>query len=773
MGQMALERDPASRIRGAKTLIKGIVQGVGFRPFIYNLARTYNLKGFVTNTSEGVHIEVEGKSDALDAFHRAVIEEKPPLAIITAVDTVDQPVKSHSDFAIRQSQAQEHRRTLISPDICVCEDCLTELFDPANRRFGYPFINCTNCGPRYTIIMDVPYDRPFTAMQPFKMCTLCEAEYNDPTDRRFHAQPNACWDCGPVVSLWDHKGEAVPADDSIAEARGLLKQGKIVAVKGLGGFHLAVDATNDNAVIRLRTRKHREEKPLAVMASSLETIRRFAHVTEAEESLLSSTQRPVVLLEKKPNSYIAEQVAPRNRNYGVMLPYTPLHYLLLQDDDLSALVMTSGNITEEPIAIDNQEAFERLGSIADYFLNHDREIYLRSDDSVLRLVGAVPRQIRRSRGYVPVPIFLDRSLEPILACGAEWKNTVCLTRGNEAFLSQHIGDLENLETLNFFEMTIQHLKRILEIEPRIIAYDLHPDYLSTQYALKQTSMVQIGVQHHHAHIAKGMAEGGLTGPVIGIALDGTGYGTDGQIWGGEVLIVEYHEFERAGHFAYIPMPGGAAAIKEPWRMAVSALHAAYGSEFLNMDIPFLEAMPAQKIQVLVQMMEKRINTPLTSSCGRLFDVVAALVGLHNEVAYEGQAAVELEAAAEDDMERVYPFEIQEKDGVLQFGTGPIVSGVVDDLGAGCSTGLISATFHNTLVALFLEVCQRLRALRGPKQVVLSGGCFQNARLLTALPDALESHGFEVYTQAQVPSNDGGIALGQALVADAIYKTRSQ
>jgi hydrogenase maturation protein HypF len=434
--------------------------------------------------------------------------------------------------------------------------------------------------------------------------------------------------------------------------------------------------------------------------------------------------------------------------------------------------MTSGNISEEPIAIDNQEAFERLEGIADYFLNHNRDIYLRSDDSVLRVVGGVPRQVRRSRGYVPVPIFLNRSLEPILACGAEWKNTICLTRGNEAFLSQHVGDLENLETLDFFEMTIQHLKRIVEIEPKIIAYDLHPDYLSTQYALKQTSLVQIGIQHHHAHIVKGMAEAGVAGPVIGVALDGTGYGTDGQIWGGEILVAEDYQFERAGHFAYVPMPGGAAAIKEPWRMAVSAIYTAYGAEFLKMDFPFSKPIPAEKVKILIQMMERRINTPLTSSCGRLFDAVSAICGLRNHVRYEGQATVELEAAAEDDMERVYPFTIQDRDGVLQFLTGPIIRAVVDDLRAGCSVGLISATFHNTLVALFLEVCQRLRASQGLKQVVLSGGCFQNARLLVALPNVLESHGFEVYTQAQVPSNDGGIALGQALVADAVYKARS-
>jgi hydrogenase maturation protein HypF len=769
MGRVAVETDQEIAKKCVRTRIKGIVQGVGFRPFVYNLARANGLKGFVSNTSEGVYIEVEGAPELLDTFHRAILEEKPPLAHITSMDFVEQPLKAYPDFTIHKSEAQEHRSTLISPDVCVCDDCLQELFDPNDRRYGYPFINCTNCGPRYTIIMDIPYDRPFTAMEPFRMCPSCDAEYHDPADRRFHAQPDACWDCGPVVRLWDGSGQELLVDDPITEARNLLKKGNIVAIKGLGGFHLAVDATNNEAVKRLRQRKHREEKPLALMSLSLEHIKRFARVTEAEASFLSSIQRPIVLLEKKLNPSIAEDVSPRNRNYGVMLPYTPLHYLLLQGNELLALVMTSGNISEEPIAIDNQEAFERLGKIADYFLNHNRDIYLRSDDSILRVIDGVPRQIRRSRGYVPIPTFLERSLEPILACGAEWKDTICLTRKEQAFLSQHIGDLENLETLNFFEMTIAHLKRILEIEPQIIAYDLHPDYLSTQYALKQSSMIQIGIQHHHAHIVSGMAEHGLGGPVIGIALDGTGYGTDGQIWGGEVLVVEPHRFDRVGHFAYLSLPGGAAAIKKPWRMAVSALHEACGDHFVKMDLAFLEGIPRDQLDVLIRMIRQGINSPLTSSCGRLFDAVAAIAGLRNHVAYEGQAAVELEAAAEGDMERVYPFEIQEKDGLQQFSTGPIIKSVVRDVQEGCSIGLISATFHNTLVTLFVEVCQRVRASRNLQKVVLSGGCFQNARLLVQLTRALEAQSFEVYSQAAVPSNDGGIALGQALAADAIYK----
>jgi hydrogenase maturation protein HypF len=769
MGRVAFEPDTTSPMKGAQIQIKGIVQGVGFRPFIYNLALAHHLKGFVSNTSDGVHIEVEGLPESLEAFKRAVSDEKPPLAQITSIESIEQPRQSYPDFQIRKSESKERRATLISPDVCVCQDCLDEMFNPGDRRFRYPFINCTNCGPRYTIIMDIPYDRPCTAMKGFKMCPLCEAEYHDPTNRRFHAQPNACWDCGPVVQLWDRGGRPVVTEDPIGRVQALLKEGKIVAIKGLGGFHLAVDATNNEAVKALRRRKRREEKPLAVMALNPSQVRKFARLTETEEELLDSVRRPIVLLEKKANPYLAEEVAPRSSTYGVMLPYTPLHYLLLQDDKLLALVMTSGNISEEPIAIDNQEAFERLKGIADYFLNHNRDIYLRSDDSVVRVVNGLPRQIRRSRGYVPVPIFVKRSLEPILACGAEWKNTICLTRGKEAFLSQHIGDLENLETLNFFEMTIRHLKRILEIEPKIIAYDLHPNYLSTQYALKQTSMIQIGVQHHHAHVVKGMAEHGLEGPVIGIALDGTGYGTDGQIWGGEVLVVDYRQFERLGHFAYLPLPGGPAAIKEPWRMAVSALYGAYGSSFSEMDLPFLREISPDRIRLLLQMIEKRVNTPLTSSCGRLFDAVAAVAGVRNTVAYEGQAAIELEALADHEMKRRYPFEIKENNGVQQFLTEPIIRAAVQDVQKGSSAGLISATFHNTLVALFLEVCGGIRDLRGLDKVVMTGGCLQNARLLVGLTRALESEGFEAYTQSQVPSNDGGIALGQALAADAIVK----
>ena len=769
MGRVAVEADEQITEKAVCTRIKGIVQGVGFRPFVYNLARDFGLKGFVSNTSDGVYMEVEGTAETVDAFHSAIADKKPPLAHIVSMEVTEQYPKSYTDFTIHKSEGKNQRNTLISPDVCVCKDCLREMFDRKDRRFGYPFINCTNCGPRYTIIDDIPYDRPCTAMKHFQMCPVCDGEYHDPEDRRFHAQPNACWDCGPVVRLWDKDGKEIKADNPIAEAKTLLKNGHIMAIKGLGGFHLAVDATNNDAVRRLRKRKNREEKPLALMCRDMERVREIAHVSDTEEALLTSIQRPIVLLEKKDPTTIAEEVSPRNRNYGIMLPYAPLHFLLIDDDHIYALVMTSGNLSEEPIAIENDEAIRRLGGIADFFLNHNRDIYLRSDDSIVRLIGKDVRQIRRSRGYVPVPVFLKKPLRPILACGAEWKNTVCITRGDQAFLSQHIGDLENLETLNFFEMTIDHLKRILEVEPEIIAYDLHPDYLSTQFALKQTHLKQVGVQHHHAHIASAMAEHGLEGSVIGIALDGTGYGTDGKIWGGEALVVDPHAFERVGHFAYLPLPGGAAAIKKPWRMAVSSLYDAYGDAFHDLELPFLKDVPASKLDIVVQMAKRGINTPLTSSCGRLFDSVAAIAGVRNYVAYEGQAAVELEAMIDEDQERLYPIEIEQNGDGMLFATSPIIRAVVRDVQEGVSMGLISAAFHNTLVKLFLEVSNRIRKARGIDSVVLSGGCFQNRRLLIQLTDALQQEEFHVYSQSTVPTNDGGIALGQAIVADAMVE----
>ena len=747
--------------------INGIVQGVGFRPFVYQLAAAHELQGRVSNTSSGVSIHIEGPSPAIAAFSRELKDSPPPLAHITQINISETPLIGYGEFSIMKSRTRGQRFTLISPDVSTCDDCLKEMLDPEDRRYRYPFINCTNCGPRYTIIDDIPYDRPKTSMRHFQMCDRCQAEYDDPGDRRFHAQPNACPVCGPHVRLHDNTGEKVVSEDHIADAVTLLKSGHILAVKGLGGFHLVVDAENQAAVKRLRQRKHREEKPLAVMSYDLDIVRQYASLTPEEELLLLSPQRPIVLLSKKEPELLAEDVSPHSRYYGVMLPYTPLHHLLLEES-FKALVMTSGNMSEEPIAIDNQDALERLQTLADYFLLHDRDIYLRSDDSVVKTINNRPRFFRRSRGYVPRPIFLKKPVRSILACGAELKNTICLTRQDQAFLGQHVGDLENLATFNFFKKTIVHLERILDIEPDYIACDMHPDYLSTRYAREQSRVEVLEVQHHHAHIAACMAENKAEGPLIGLAFDGTGLGTDGHIWGGEILLTSLGQFERAAHLAYVPMPGGAAAIKEPWRMAISYLYHAYGKDLFSRDLFFLKKIENNKIETVIEMIEKKINSPYTSSLGRLFDGVAALVGMREKVAFEGQAAMELEMAADLTKKGVYAYTIPQGES-LEIPVEPIVRGVIRDIQEDVHPSEISMKFHSTLICLFTDVCVDIGRKTGFTQAALSGGVFQNAIMLSGLTEELEAKGFEVLSHTQVPSNDGGIALGQAVVADAMLK----
>lgn len=742
--------------------VRGIVQGVGFRPFVYQVAMKLGLVGEVSNTAEGVAIHLEGPDADIDRFHEELIGNPPPLSRITSVDVRAGKLGNYRDFTITKSKEAAHKATLISPDIAVCDDCLREMFDPEDRRYGYPFINCTNCGPRYTIIDDIPYDRPKTSMRHFTMCPQCQAEYDDPMDRRFHAQPNACPDCGPHVALYDNRRQRMEGENPIEEVARLLEEGHIVAIKGLGGFHLAVDATNEDAVSRLRRRKHREVKPLAMMANDLDHIRRIARVDIREADLLQSRQRPIVLLKKRASHPIAKSVAPGNAYFGIMLPYTPLHYMILSYG-FRALVMTSGNLSEEPIAIDNEDAFERLENIADYFLIHDRDIYLRSDDSIVRHCLGEVRQIRRSRGYVPTPIFLKNKLPSILACGAELKNTICLTKGKQAFLSQHIGDLENLATLDFFKLTIDHLKRILDIEPDIVAYDLHPEYLSTKYALELEGVEKIGIQHHHAHVVSCMAEHGIEGPVIGLSCDGTGYGTDGAIWGGEILIATADRFQRAAHLNYVPMPGGAAAIKEPWRMAISYLEDAYGNDIKGLDLPLLQTEDPQRIAAVREMIQKQVNSPITSSLGRLFDGMAAIIGLRRQVAFEGQAAMELEMIAGGDAGQSYNYQWESKEP-LRLLTAPIIRGVVADLNQGEKPSVVSAKFHNTLTRMFTRLILSLSGEHGIRQVVLSGGVFQNSRLLETLVPSLIEKNLAVFTQSQVPVNDGGIVLGQALVA---------
>jgi len=751
------------RARGA---IEGIVQGVGFRPFVYQLASRHGLSGYVANTPVGVEIEVEGTEADIQLFVRALAVGHPPLAYIADIRWEEIQPKDEISFSIRESQAGPERSALISPDVCICPDCLSELRDPKNRRFRYPFINCTNCGPRYTIIQDIPYDRAATTMRTFAMCRACQEEYDDPVDRRFHAQPNACWECGPVLSLRDRDGNPVPCEDPVEACISLLQEGKILAVKGLGGFHLVVDASSHTAVVRLRKRKHREEKPLAVMVRDVDAALDLAYVNDPEARLLNSRQRPIVLLKKRRSHGLSSQVAPRNRYLGVMLPYTPLHCLLM-DGPLSALVMTSGNMTEEPICIDNGTAFNRLKGIVDYFLTHNRDIYLRGDDSVLRVVDGVPRQIRRSRGYVPMPIFLPdelKMLPSVLAVGGELKNTICLTKENRAFLSQHIGDMENLETFDFFSLTVSHLSRILEIDPEVVACDLHPDYLSTRFARDQKERPVAAVQHHHAHIISCMAEHGLTGPVIGVAMDGTGLGLDGHIWGGEVLVSDLTSFNRKAHLEYVPLPGGDAAAKNPWRMALIYLYKAYGDELFNLSIPFVRGLNQPEASLVLQLALKGVNSPLTSSCGRLFDGVSALLGLRRTIAYEGQAAVELEMAQAGGDTDAYPYELRPGGGIWIMKTAGIIQGVVEDVEKGEGRGRVARRFHNTLIQMFRDMCLMIREETGIEQVAASGGAFQNATLLLGLSSALELEGFSVYTHARVPSNDGGLSLGQAVCA---------
>ncbi len=765
-----------------KVKVNGIVQGVGFRPFVYQLANRYGLKGEVANTSSGVSIHIEGDWQQIESFCSDLAAKRPPLALITEISIQPAKLESFNDFSIVKSKGRVDKSTLISPDISVCDDCLRELFDPANRRYQYPFINCTNCGPRYTIIDDLPYDRPNTSMKLFEMCSRCQAEYDDPLNRRFHAQPNACADCGPHVILYDNTGKNIPSRNLIEMAAELLKKGRIIAIKGLGGFHLAVDAENSNAVARLRKRKHRKEKPFAVMSYDIACIRKYAYVDAEEEALLTSPQRPIVILKKMKFNTLSQEVSPRNKYFGVMLPYTPLHYLLLKSN-LTALVMTSGNMSEEPIAIDNDDAFKRLSNIADYFLVHNRDICLRSDDSIVKKTAGGTRFIRRSRGYVPTPVFLKKSVPQILACGADLKNTICLTKENKAFLSQHIGDIENLATYEFFKMTIEHMKRILDIEPVMIAHDLHPDYLSTRYAQEQQDITKVAVQHHHAHIVSCMAENMLEGPVIGLSFDGTGYGTDGSIWGGEILIAEPGRFERAAYLSYIPMPGSAAAIKEPWRMAVSYLYNVFGDALWNLDLPVLKRIDEKKIRIITEMISKRVNSPYTSSLGRLFDGIAAIIGIRNHVFFEGQAAMELEMLAKDNSNSTYEYEwvidVQgPKSKVQSLWTSdignryriliqPIVFGVVKDMKKGVDLYEISSKFHMTLIHLFSELCAVIRKERGLNRVILSGGVFQNSLLFTGLIQALEAKSFQVFTHRLVPANDGGISLGQAVIATAV------
>jgi hydrogenase maturation protein HypF len=755
--------------------VEGIVQGVGFRPFVYSLATRLGLAGRVGNDTAGVFAEVEGPPAAVSEFLLSLQQDAPPLARIERLTTKNLSINGSSGFTIVPSESAGRRSTLVSADTTACDDCLRELADPADRRFGYPFINCTNCGPRFTIVRDVPYDRALTTMAGFAMCAQCAAEYNDPADRRFHAQPACCPACGPRLRLHDAAGAPLPGEPLAATAA-LLRQGQVLAIKGLGGYHLAVDAGNDSAAAALRDRKHREDKPFAIMVAGVAVARALCEVDDAAESLLTSGRRPIVLLPRRPGGGVAAAVAPGNRQLGVMLPYTPLHHLLVR---LAAcpIVLTSGNSSDEPIVYADDEAVPRLGSIADAFLTHDRAIHVRTDDSVVRAFRGRPALIRRSRGYVPEPVPLGfRLRRPVLSCGAELKNTFCLATDNRAFLSQHIGDLENFETLRSFTEGIEHFRRLFDITPQVVAYDLHPEYLSTKYAVELAGVQLAGVQHHHAHIASCLADNGESGPVIGVAFDGTGYGTDGTIWGGEFLVADLAGFERAGHLAGVPMPGAAAAIRQPWRMAAAYLDAAYSG------VPpgglAVARRNERRWDNVISMARRRLNSPVTSSAGRLFDAAAAILGVRDLINYEGQAAIELEQLADPAEPGCYQAAIDQGDDGSD-GTGPVGPGqsrplrvrgadliraVAEDLAAGVDPGVISARFHNGVAALIGAGCLLLRERHGLATVALSGGVFQNLLLLDRTVSRLEADGFRVLTHSRVPCNDGGISFGQAAVA---------
>ncbi len=761
---------------GVKINVAGIVQGVGFRPFVFQLADRLGVTGWIRNTSGGVEIAAEGPEDHVRLFIESLEAEAPPLAMIDQIEYRFENASGFTEFLIKPSMRTTLDFQPVSPDVCICDDCLAEMFNPRDRRYRYPFINCTNCGPRFTIIDDLPYDRPNTTMAPFEMCSACSDEYRNPVDRRYHAQPIACTACGPHIwfersgSILDHRESALQI------ARSELIAGAIIAIRGLGGFHLACDATNPGAIAALRTRKRRAEKPLAVMMARREIVERYCHLDGDERILLESRQRPIVLLERKRHSHsetlesLAESLAPGQTRLGVMLPYTALHYLFLEPTPgfPPALVMTSGNRSEEPIARTNEQARESLGEIADGFVMHDRDIRSRCDDSVGRIFAGSAYPIRRARGFAPLPMRLDREIAPTLATGGELKNTFCLSRGTYAFLSHHIGDLENFETLRDYEDAIAHCEQLLRIQPVHIVYDLHPDYLSSRYALARAEaegLVATAIQHHHAHIASCMGEHHVEAgeAVIGAALDGTGYGDDGTIWGGEFLVADYGTYDRQFHLPAVPMPGGEAAVREPWRMAVAWLLKS-GIDDIG-DLPPTSFAGPKSTGIVQKALEAQLNCPLASSMGRLFDAVSSLVGVRHRVTYEAQAAIELEALVDPAIRAAYPFELMDRQPDLV----PMFTGLVEDFRAGVSVSVLSAKFHNTMANLVLRVCQKIRNQAGIRRVALSGGVWLNMALLTQSVRLLQKDGFEVLVHQKVPTNDGGLALGQTLIALNIQK----
>ncbi len=773
--------------QGVEILVRGTVQGVGFRPFIYNLACRFGISGTVTNTGDGVVITAAGPSDRLDLFAAAIAAEAPPLSTITAIQS--RPLNAAvptGTFAILPSSASASATTAIPPDVALCDDCLKELLDPADRRFHYPFINCTNCGPRFTIVRTIPYDRPGTSMQVFPMCPDCLTEYHDPGNRRFHAQPNACPVCGPAVALHGRTGELIATAEPLAAAVSLLHEGRLLAIRGMGGFHLAANGCSAPAVALLRTRKIRPAKPLAIMVRNLSAAAEFCFVRQGEAEMLQAPAHPIVLLQKRRGTTLADNLAPAIDQIGVMLPYTPLHHLLFQMPDCpAALVMTSGNASGAPICTANDDALHRLAGLADYFLLHNREIVTRVDDSVVKLVGDRPLLLRRARGFVPTPLPIAWELPKILGCGAGLKNTFCLGRDRTVFPSQHIGDLDNLSAYEFYLESVDHLCQVLQLEPEAVACDLHPDYLSSHYAASR-SLPLYRIQHHHAHAVAVMAEHGLSGPVLAVVLDGTGLGDDSTIWGGEILQTDLTAYRRLGHLSHLRLPGGDAAATEPWRMAIAALHQTFGAEKMAIDRlpPALAGLDGGTVATILSMLESGFNSPFSSSCGRLFDAVAALLGLRLRISYEGQAAMELEALASKARTSFWPENILSclqpdlspfliaSNGKWEISCPEFVKMVVAGIERKDPPADIALRFHNLLISTLTRLLEILTQQTGIRQIVLAGGCMQNGLLLEGLLHTLKTINLQTFTGKMLPVNDGAVSFGQTIIGGLRHVSRN-
>lgn len=754
------------KIASYKIKVNGVVQGVGFRPHVYRLAQDCNLNGWVLNSASGVLIQAEGPLPQLEEFKNRLVEEAPPLASIRSFEVEEVACGHYQDFTIKASLASQENTALIPPDIAVCTDCRREVRDPHDRRFGYPFTNCTNCGPRFTIIEDLPYDRPYTTMKHFTMCPQCQREYDDPSHRRFHAQPNSCPQCGPHITIFDRHGK-----QTAASVTDLLKAGYIVAVKGLGAFHLACAAHHREAAENLRKRKHRDAKPFALMVQDLQAAYKYCTIRPEEEKYLTSPAAPIVILEYVPHHQLpTDLISPGLNTCGIMLPYTPLHYLLFADG-LDALIMTSANISDQPLIIDNQQALEKLNGIADYFLVHNRDIYNPCDDSVMSVTGLkTPHFFRRARGYVPLGLPLPHKSEPILALGGEMKNTFCITRGEQAFLSQHWGDLSYYHNFLHYQQGIRRFQKMLAVEPQILVHDLHPDYQTTRLAKAQTGKNILAIQHHHAHLAAVMAENGLEGEVLGLICDGSGYGADGHIWGGEILQGGYQSYKRLAHLAYQPLLGGDVTSRKPYRMAFIYLQRACGTAGIRWAEKYLPALPPEEKQWLAGRLTKDQQEIMTSSCGRLFDAVSALLGICSLNDYEGQAAALLEAQAKryGPVKQFYPYAINTLDGdIIEMSLEPMWAEIIADRQQQAEEPFMAAKFHHTLVLLFTQVLTRLRAKTGINRAVLSGGVFHNQILLQEITRSLEQLEFQVYHHRQVSPGDGGISLGQAVIASEV------